>query len=414
MVRPRRAGANYRAKSEEPQPEPQPEVQGGRGRGRGGRGCGGGRGRGRGRGHGEYPRPNLADVIAQTVTNSMPTIVAQVQATLDGNNGVQPNEHQNVGNPENVNDGGAQPHVVEEEEEEEELERADDYRARYNQHGVYRQGCQFKDFKNCGAPEFDGLGGPVECIKWFERIEAMIERSHCTYDDRIYYAFGMFKEDALIWWNQEKALGWAHNLEWADFKNKVKEKFCPPYELQILTIKFVHLKMDGADYKGYVRRFQELSTLVPHLVSTESRAIEKFVLDLTPQVRSLINPIEAINRAGSVTEDLLRSGVLSKSSSSSKRKEVGETSGPRKMGRFDPKNANRGRVMAAVEPVKKPYVGPHPHCGRCNRHHPANGQCGACFNCNRLGHMAKECRVPRVGTGPLNVAPVQALPYQGN
>nr|XP_043611723.1 uncharacterized protein LOC122583375 [Erigeron canadensis] len=206
--------------------------------------------------------------------------------------------------------------------------------------------------------------------KWFERIEAVIERSHCTYDDRIYYASGMFKEDALSWWNQEKALGRAHNLEWADFKNKVKEKFCPPYELQNLTIEFVHLKMDGADYKGYVRRFQELSTLVPHLVSTESRAIEKFVLGLTPQVRSLINPVmptsmvEAINRAGSVTEDLLRSGVLSKSSSSSsKRKEVGETSGPRKMGRFDSKNANRGRVMAAVEPVKKPYVGPHPHCG---------------------------------------------------
>nr|XP_043619944.1 uncharacterized protein LOC122591765 [Erigeron canadensis] len=84
------------------------------------------------------------------------------------------------------------------------------------------------------------------------------------------------------------------------------------------------------------------------------------------------------------------------------------------MGRFDSKNANRGRVMAAVEPVKKPYVGPHPHCGRCNRHHPANVQCGACFNCNRLGHMAKECRAPRGGTGPLNVAPIQALPPQGN
>jgi hypothetical protein len=37
----------------------------------------------------------------------------------------------------------------------------------------------------------------------------------------------------------------------------------------------------------------------------------------------------------------------------------------KKVGRFDPKNANRGRVMAAVEPARKGYTGPHPFCGRC-------------------------------------------------
>ena len=200
----------------------------------------------------------------------------------------------------------------------------------------------------------------MDCIRWFEKIEAVIERSHCTYDDRIHYASGMFKDDALSWWNQEVALGRTQNLSWVEFKDLVKEKFCPPYELQNLTIEFVHLKMEGADYEGNIRRYQELSTLVPHLVSTEARAIEKFVLGLNPHVRSLINTVmptsmsEAINRAGSVTEDLLRSGVLNKpAASSSKRKEVAESSSARKTGRFDPRNANKGRVMAAVEPVQR-------------------------------------------------------------
>nr|XP_043627910.1 uncharacterized protein LOC122599460 [Erigeron canadensis] len=122
---------------------------------------------------------------------------------------------------------------------------------------------------------------------------------------------------------------------------------------------------------------------------------------------------DAINRAGNVTKDLLRSGVLSKSSSSSsKRKDVAESSGVRKMGRFDPKNANRRRVMVVVKPARRPYAGPHPFCNKCNKHHPINIQCGACFKCNQLGHLSRDCRAP--GTTSMNVALIQSVPPHGN
>jgi hypothetical protein len=55
----------------------------------------------------------------------------------------------------------------------------------------------------------------------------------------------------------------------------------------------------------------------------------------------------------------------------------------------------------------KTYLGPHPLCGRCNLHHSPTNQCGICFKCNRRGHLARNCRAPKVA--PLNVTPLQTI-----
>jgi len=67
----------------------------------------------------------------------------------------------------------------------------------------YRQGCTYKDFKNCGPPEFNGKGGATAYIQWMEEMEAVLSRSNCTHDTRINYSTGMLKSDALDWWNSE-------------------------------------------------------------------------------------------------------------------------------------------------------------------------------------------------------------------
>ncbi|GKA68694.1 putative reverse transcriptase domain-containing protein [Tanacetum coccineum] len=55
------------------------------------------------------------------------------------------------------------------------------------------------------------------------------------------------------------------------------------------------------------------------------------------------------------------------------------------------KRQNTGRAYAAGSGKKKPYGGSKPLCSKCNYHH--DGQCAPkCHKCNRVGHMARDCR----------------------
>ncbi|GJV35973.1 putative reverse transcriptase domain-containing protein [Tanacetum coccineum] len=55
------------------------------------------------------------------------------------------------------------------------------------------------------------------------------------------------------------------------------------------------------------------------------------------------------------------------------------------------KRQNTGRAYAAGSGEKKPYEGSKRLCSKCNYHH--NGQCAPkCHKCNRVGHLARDCR----------------------
>ncbi|GJU82820.1 putative reverse transcriptase domain-containing protein [Tanacetum coccineum] len=43
-----------------------------------------------------------------------------------------------------------------------------------------------------------------------------------------------------------------------------------------------------------------------------------------------------------------------------------------------------------------------PKCTTCNTHHPPEAPCRTCFNCNRPGHFAKDCRVMHRNVNPIN------------
>ncbi|GJS60004.1 putative reverse transcriptase domain-containing protein [Tanacetum coccineum] len=57
----------------------------------------------------------------------------------------------------------------------------------------------------------------------------------------------------------------------------------------------------------------------------------------------------------------------------------------------DNKRHNTGRAYAAGSGEKKPYRGSKPLCLKCNYHH--DDQCAPkCHKCNRVGHLARDCR----------------------
>ncbi|GKF93931.1 putative reverse transcriptase domain-containing protein [Tanacetum coccineum] len=55
------------------------------------------------------------------------------------------------------------------------------------------------------------------------------------------------------------------------------------------------------------------------------------------------------------------------------------------------KRQNTSRSYAAGSGEKKPYGGSKPLCSKCSYHH--DGQCAPkCHKCNRVGHLARDCR----------------------
>ncbi|GJV80387.1 putative reverse transcriptase domain-containing protein [Tanacetum coccineum] len=215
-----------------------------------------------------------------------------------------------------------------------------------------------QEFLACNPKEYDGKGGVVALTRWIEKMEYVHDMSGCSIDQKVKYTAGSFVSKALTWWNsqirtlsREVAVIWNH-------------------------------AMVGAGHAAYTDRFHELARLVPHLVTPESRMIERF-LD-----------------GGCMIDEAVRNGTIKKVE---KRGNVGEPSKDRN-GRDDNKRTRTVNAFATtVNPVGRENTGTWPKCTTCNSYHAPGGPCRTCYNYNRPGHLAKDYRsIPR------NVNPVNA------
>nr|GFA36404.1 reverse transcriptase domain-containing protein [Tanacetum cinerariifolium] len=69
----------------------------------------------------------------------------------------------------------------------------------------------------------------------------------------------------------------AYKITWVEFKKLLIKKYYPWTEIQKMEDKFYHLTVKGNDLKTYVRRFQELATLCPTMVSDFKKLLEAFI-----------------------------------------------------------------------------------------------------------------------------------------
>nr|GEV76422.1 hypothetical protein [Tanacetum cinerariifolium] len=126
----------------------------------------------------------------------------------------------------------------------------------------------------------------------------------------------------------------------------------------------------GANHAAYTDRFHELAKLVPQLVTPESSRIK---------------------RAGILTDKAVSCGTLTKGNE--KRKRVEETSKPGRSWKDNKKEKVRTCFMA-TDPPRNEFVGPYPKCAKCCSYHPKNRPCRLCYNCQKPGQFAKDCRAP--------------------
>ncbi|GJS91829.1 putative reverse transcriptase domain-containing protein [Tanacetum coccineum] len=75
----------------------------------------------------------------------------------------------------------------------------------------------------------------------------------------------------------------------------------------------------------------------------------------------------------------------------------------------DNKKAKTGTGFVATTPTRNEVGNSNPKCNKCFTHHPVNGFCRLCFNCQKLGHFARDCRAPVRQVAPVNAESPKAL-----
>ncbi|GKD70882.1 putative reverse transcriptase domain-containing protein, partial [Tanacetum coccineum] len=155
-------------------------------------------------------------------------------------------------------------------------------------------------------------------------------------------------------------------MSWTNFKALMVEEFCPSNEMEKLESEFWNHKMAGTNHAGYTDRFHELAKLVLHLVTPESSRIK---------------------RAGILTNEEVCCGTLTKGNE--KRKGVEESS-KQGGGRNDDKRAEVSKRFVVATTHRNEYVGSLLRCAKCLAHHSKDRPCLVCFNCQKLGHIARN------------------------
>nr|GEZ61396.1 putative reverse transcriptase domain-containing protein [Tanacetum cinerariifolium] len=207
-------------------------------------------------------------------------------------------------------------------------------------------GCTYKGFVACRPRDFDGTGGAVVLTRWIENMESVIDNSGCLANQRVKYVASSFIGKALTWWNtqvQAKGRDAANAMAWDDFKALLTIEFCPSNEIE---------KLEGeACYKVHNGLSSHICGM---LRATKPATIQSAILT----VGILTNDTSKLENA-----------------------------------RKDEKKAKGGRgFVAAVPPIRE--NGKFPKCARCKGFYVEKGPCIVCYNCQRPGHMARDCKTP--------------------
>nr|GFB08965.1 reverse transcriptase domain-containing protein [Tanacetum cinerariifolium] len=251
-----------------------------------------------------------------------------------------------------------------------------------------------------------------------EPREAHIARNNCTEDCKVKFATGTLTEEALSWWNsfaQPIGIEEAYKITWVEFKKLLIKKYCPRTEIQKTEDEFYHLTVKGNDLNTYVRRFQELATLCPTMVSNFEKLPEAFIGGLPRSIEGNVTASkpqtleEAINIAQRLMDQVTKHTLVQVSSDHKRKFDNKRTfnnnnyrnTNTNKCHNNYPSQQNRKQELvkayAATPGENNRYAGNFPFCKRCTLHY--TGPCTVkCNTCNKVGHLTKNCQNKRPAT----------------
>ncbi|GJX31232.1 putative reverse transcriptase domain-containing protein [Tanacetum coccineum] len=164
----------------------------------------------------------------------------------------------------------------------------------------------------------------------------------------------------------------AYDMPWNILSNIMTAKYCPHSDIKKLEHEIWNLKVKGTEHASYTQHFQELELLCGRMFSAESdeEAIE-LANELMDQKVCTYAEIQVENKR---TQDDSSRDYHNQNQQLNKKQNV-------------------VRAYTAGSDDKKEYRGSLPKCTKFNYHH--QGPCAPrCHNCNKVGHLAHDCRNP--------------------
>ncbi|KAI3802203.1 hypothetical protein L1987_30333 [Smallanthus sonchifolius] len=123
------------------------------------------------------------------------------------------------------------------------------------------------------------------------RMEAAIRLSECRANQVVKFAANSLREEASHWWEgvrQAKGDETVDAMMWNELKILVIKNFCPRIEIEKVEREFLGFKSGSKTHRQYTTRFNELTRLVPHLITTEERKIACYIQGLPDKVHTFI------------------------------------------------------------------------------------------------------------------------------
>ncbi|GJS32454.1 putative reverse transcriptase domain-containing protein [Tanacetum coccineum] len=146
----------------------------------------------------------------------------------------------------------------------------------------------------------------------------------------------------------------------AGMKKMMTDKYCPRGEIKKIETEMWNLKVKGTDVVAYNRRFQQLALMCSRMFPEE------------------------------LMED--KTHAYAERQAERKRKYDGlPPNNPNQQQQN--RRQNTGQAYVAGNGDRKQYEGSKPLCSKCNCHHEAGPCPPRCSNCNRVGHLARDCRI---------------------
>ncbi|GJU21574.1 reverse transcriptase domain-containing protein [Tanacetum coccineum] len=226
--------------------------------------------------------------------------------------------------------------------------------------------CTYPDFMKCQPLNFKGTEGVVKFTQWVKKIETVFRISNYFVENQIKFSTCTLLGNALTWWNSHiKTVGndIAYAITWAELKKKMTDKYCPRTEIKKLEVELWELKVKIEKYVGGLPDMIHGS-----VVASKPKTMQ-----------------EATEMATEVMDKRIRTFVDRQTENKRKQDDNQQQQ--------QNKRQNISRAYTAGTGEKKPYGGSKPLCAKCNYHH--DGPCAPkCHKCNRVGHLARDCRSP--------------------